>query len=143
MDMNTPAGRDTLRDGTPIGEIIARRERQRALATVSDADLIEAREQMDGGLRLAFPSLFDAAPEPDAVRFDGLGADPVPVPEIDDAAIGRAADKVAAFRTDAARDLHHLDKHAPRRVYLEAQGLVAQCDEFLGAVRVYFSEVGS
>jgi hypothetical protein len=78
--------------------------------------------------------------------FDGLGSDPKPEPiaaEVDEALIGRAADKVAGFRDEFAAELHHLRKHAPRRLYIEAQAMVAECDDFLAAVAAHFREVGS
>lgn len=135
-------------DGTPIDELIARRERKR----------LDAAEQLDNGVRLASQQMWDevlrigeaqatpVAEENLAVKFDGLGADPKPEPiaaEVDDAAIGRAADKVAAFRDEFAADLHHLRKHAPRRLHIEAKAMVDECDDFLGAVRAYFMEQAS
>lgn len=122
-----------IEDGTPVGEIIARRERRRQ---------IEAAELADNGVSLAMQKMWD-----EVLHFDGLGApDPEPEPiaaEVDDAAIGRAADKVAELRVEVARELHHLDKHAPRRIYMQAQAVVAECDDFLGEVRAYFMEAQS
>jgi hypothetical protein len=130
----------TISDGTPIGELIARHQEEKALA-VSDADLIEARDRMDAGCRLVVPMLFDGlGSDPESGQTERLSVDATPALEVDDAVIGRAADKVAAFRTDAVRELHHLDKHAPRYIHVEALALVDQCDEFLGAVRAYFRE---
>jgi hypothetical protein len=105
----------------------SRRDSVRDEPTV--AELIEARERADAGLRLAVPMLFDDT--------EHLSIDAVPVTkvaEVDEELVGRVADRTAEFRDTAVRDLHHLDKHAPRRIYHEAQALIAQCDEFLAAV---------
>lgn len=99
------------------------------LLEATEAELVEAAERADAGLRLAFPMM-----------FDGMGADPVPEPVIDDTVIGHAADTVAAFRDDAMRELHRLDKHAPRHIHVEALKVVAQCDDFLMAVASYFRD---
>jgi hypothetical protein len=88
------------------------------------AELIAAREQTDAGNRS------DPKPEPIAA-------------EIDEALIGRAGEKVARFRDEFVSELHHLDKHAPRRLYIEAQAMVSECDDFLATVAAHFREVGS
>jgi hypothetical protein len=97
-------------------------------------ELIEAREQTDAGLRLAFPQLLDST---EHLPVEDASVTSVPA-EIDDAAIGRMADKIGGIRTEAARELRHLDKHAPRRIYTEAQGTLAKCDDFLAAVADHF-----
>lgn len=98
----------------------------------SIADLIEARERADAGHRLAFPMLFDDT--------EHLSIDAVPVTVVDDGVVGRAATKVALFRADAAAELKHLDKHAPRHIHVEALKVVAVLDDFIGAVGEYFRE---
>jgi hypothetical protein len=142
-----------IEDGTAMGEVIARLQPERdarrelerlgALAP-TNAELSEAAEQMDAGLSKAWPELFDglgADPEPDTI--ERLAIEDVPVIEIDDAVIGRAADKVAEFRAEVGHELHHLGKYAPRRIHIQAQAVAAQCDDFLDLVRAYFMEQGS
>jgi hypothetical protein len=126
--MGTPR---TIEDNTPIGELIAAR----------DAELIEARDRMDAGLRLAVPMVFDGlGPDPETGQGEHLPIDDAPVTVVDDEVIGRAASKVAHFRADAAAELKHLDKHAPRRIQVEAAKVVAVLDDFIGAVGEYFRE---
>jgi uncharacterized membrane protein YciS (DUF1049 family) len=119
------------------------------LRETTDAELLEAAERMDGGLRLAVPMLFDdterLSAEAVAGRTEHLRIADAPLtvvgegePEIDDELIGRMADSVAEFRDEAFRELRHLDKHAPRHIHIEALALVAQCDEFLATVGDYF-----
>jgi hypothetical protein len=100
------------------------------LRQTSDAELIDAAERMDAGLRLAVPQMFDDT--------ELLSIDAVPVTVVDDEMIGRAAAKVAHFRSDAVAELKHLDKHAPQRIHAEGLILIAQCDEFLVAVADHF-----
>ncbi len=118
--------------------------RSLGLREITDAELIEARERTDAGCRLVLPMLFDGlGPDPEADETERLTADAVPAIEIDDAVIGRAADKMAEFRAEVGRELHHLGKHAPRRIHIQAQAVVAECDEFLDSVRAHFMEQGS
>jgi hypothetical protein len=119
---STPAGEPILEDGTPVGEIIARRDTERAM---------EAAESLDNGHRLARCmewELLAIADAPVTVVRDGE-------PEVDEALVGRVAARVSEDRDVLVGELHHLDKHAPRRLYIEALALVAQHDEFLDAVR--------
>lgn len=77
----TPMARDT-QEAIPVSQ-------DRTLRETTDAELVEAAERMDAGLRLAVPML-----------FDGLGPDPVASPtsaEID----GDIADYVAGELSDA------------------------------------------
>lgn len=131
--MDPAANTNPIPDGTPVDELIARRERRRQ---------IEAAELGDNGVGVAMQKMWD-----EVLRFDGLGApDPKPEPiaaEVDEALIGRVGDKVAGFRDEFVRELHHLDKHAPRRLYIEAQAMVSECDDFLATVAAHFREVGS
>src|SRR4029077_21048127 len=127
---STPAGEGQITDGTPVGEIIARREVERH---------IDAAESMDNGHRLAM------CMERELLRIADAPGTFVPDedPEIDWALVGVVAAKVAEWRDEMAARLHHLDKHAPRRVYVEAMALVARHDEFLEAVREGLREVRS
>jgi hypothetical protein len=134
----TPRRRDP-QEADPMGSTNTTRSHR--LLETTDAELVEAAERMDAGLRLVVPMLFDGlGPDPGSGPTERLSADAVPAIRIDDAVIGRAADKMAELRDEAARELRHLDKHAPRHIHVEALAVVAQFDEFLGAVRTYFME---
>jgi hypothetical protein len=110
------------------------------------AELIEARERTDAGLRLAMPMFMDGlGPDPEPGRTEHLPIAEAPMtvvtdegPEVDEELIGRVADRAAEFRHEAFRELRHLDKRAPRRVHIRALALVAECDEFLAAVGEHF-----
>lgn len=64
-----------MRDQPTLQRLIADRE---ACRETSDADLVEARENMDAGLRLAFPMLAEqrrpqvADPEPEPVAAEAI-----------------------------------------------------------------------
>jgi hypothetical protein len=135
------AGR-RIGDNTPIGELIARREAERrGLRETTDEELVDAPERMDGGMRLVVPMLFDGlGPDPMPGETEHLPIEDAPLEkvEVDDELIGRMADSVAEFRDEQFRKLRHLDKHAPRRIHVEAMALVAKCDDFLAVVSEYF-----
>jgi hypothetical protein len=124
----TPAGEGHIIDGTPIAELARRRDRE-----------IEAAESRDNGVRLAMCMEWELLAIADAPVTVGAEGEP----EIDWAVVGRVAARVSEDRDELARQLHHLDKHAPRRVYIEAMALVAQHDEFLDSVRDGLREVQS
>jgi hypothetical protein len=124
----TPAGDPILGDGTPVGEIIRRLERERQ---------VEAAEGMDNGHRLMQCMEWELLAIADAPVTFVPGEEPEEIDpeEIDDILIGRVAARVSEDRDELARQLHHLDKQAPRRIYREAQALVAQHDDFPDVVR--------
>jgi hypothetical protein len=103
----------TIGDGTPIGELIVRRDSERAS---------EAAEAVDNGNRLALCMEWQLLAIADAPVTFVPGEEPE---EIDDILIGRVAARVSEDRDELARQLHHLDK----------QALVAQHDDFLDVVR--------
>jgi hypothetical protein len=102
----------TIEEGTPIS----------VLAAARDADLAEAAEQMDRGLRLAMPMLFDTpaaavSEENPAVKFDGLGGTVNPelseliVAKVDDArVILREAMNLAEAGNDRAAGIAIADE---------------------------------
>jgi hypothetical protein len=105
------------------------------LRPTSDAELLDAAERMDAGLRLAVPMLFE---DTERLSVDAVPVTKVPGPEFDDELIGAVGDKVAAFRDEAFRELRHLDKHAPRKVHIRALMMVAEMEAFLSEVADYF-----
>lgn len=108
----------------------------------TDADLVEAVERTDAGVRLALPHFAEV------VGIGRTGRSPIaeaPVagaeePEIDEVLIGRVAAQMSEWRDEAARELRHLDKNAPRAIYVQAFAVVAHLGDFLDAVREHQKE---
>lgn len=127
---NEPKG-----DATPMDQ-----HRTLQLRETTDAELVEAMERVDAGVRLADPRLAAEVGIGPVERLPvgraPLTVVPDPEPEeIDEKLIGRVAAQMSEWRDQAVRDLHHLDKNAPRAIYIEALGVVAHLDDFLDAVR--------
>jgi hypothetical protein len=108
------------------------------LRETTEAELIDAVERMDAGVRLAVPQFAEAVGIGRTEHWPAPSLRLLPEPEeVDEELLVAVAADVAEFRDRAFRKLRHLEKGAPRHVHIEALAIVASLDDFLMSVAEY------
>lgn len=127
-----PLNKRSARDGGSSGRMTDK-EIESMPAEPTLEELIAARERLDGGFRLAFPQLFDAAP---------LASEPPP--SLDPAIAALLAKDIAPMREQMLQDMVILDANREQsgagELHLLAATVCATLDEMAAVLR---REVGS